>query len=222
MRAECARLALLICLALPGAARSDPSDLCLQAARQAASESGVPYPVLLAISQTETGRRQGGETRPWPWTVNMEGAGHWFDSRAAALSFVDRHHADGARSYDLGCFQINYRWHGQAFPNRAAMIDPVQNARYAARFLSDLYAETGDWSRAAGHYHSRTKVHADRYRTRFDRFHAAARSAPAPAPVTPTPATPPTEPGPAPNSFPLLQARGGGRAPGSLVPLGDG
>lgn len=217
MRAECARLALLLCLALPVAARPDPSDLCLQAARRAASETGVPYPVLLAISQTETGRARDGETRPWPWTVNMEGAGHWFDSREAALAFVARHHAAGARSYDLGCFQINYRWHGSAFADRAAMIDPLKNARYAARFLSDLHAETGDWSRAAGHYHSRTKVHADRYRTRFDRFLAAAQSAPAPG--TPTP---PREPAPAPNSFPLLQARGGLRAPGSLVPLGDG
>jgi len=216
MRAECARLALLLCLSLPTVSRSEPSDLCLQAAHQAAAETGVPYPVLLAISQTETGRRRAGETRPWPWTVNMEGAGHWFDSRDAALRFVARHHAGGARSYDLGCFQINYRWHGTQFDDHAAMIDPLQNARYAARFLSDLYAETGDWSRAAGHYHSRTKVHADRYRTRF---HAAAQSAPAPAPVTPTP---PPEPSPAPNSFPLLQARGGGRAPGSLVPLGDG
>jgi soluble lytic murein transglycosylase-like protein len=67
-------------------------------------------------------------------------------------------HARGARSYDVGCFQINYRWHGQHFASLDQMFDPDANAAYAARFLSELYAEFGDWSRAAGAYHSRTPV----------------------------------------------------------------
>lgn len=80
-------------------------ELCEAAAQVAAERTGVPVTVLSAISLTETGRRIGARTRPWPWTVNMEGKGKWFDSRAEALDYVRRNHARGARSYDVGCFQ---------------------------------------------------------------------------------------------------------------------
>ncbi|MDH3263634.1 MAG: transglycosylase SLT domain-containing protein, partial [Paracoccaceae bacterium] len=181
---------------------------------QAARESGVPLSVLRAISLTETGRQRDGAFKPWPWTVNMEGAGIWFDSEDEARAYVFRHHQRGARSYDVGCFQLNYRWHGQHFASIEEMFDPLANARYAARFLSDLHAETGDWSRAAGAYHSRTREYADRYRTRFDRIRARLDGAPPPeelpvlASGAPVPmAAPEAEPAPSRvNGFPLLQA----------------
>ncbi|MEO0372968.1 MAG: transglycosylase SLT domain-containing protein [Pseudomonadota bacterium] len=169
-------IGLLTCILIftkpnPSAANAY-SGICDLVAHQAAQERGVPISVMKAITRTETGRNQGGRLTPWPWTVNMEGAGHWFDSRGAAEDYVAKHHARGARSYDVGCFQINYRWHGQHFTSIEAMFDPLTNARYAARFLSELFAETGDWSAAAGAYHSRTPKYANRYRTRFDRIRA--------------------------------------------------
>ncbi|WP_366130053.1 transglycosylase SLT domain-containing protein [uncultured Roseovarius sp.] len=124
------------------------------------------------MTRAETGRGVLGDLTPWPWTVNMEGAGHWFDSRDAALSYVYAEFGRGARSFDIGCFQINYRWHGEAFRSIDHMLDPVSNATYAAKFLSDLHEETGNWSIAAGTYHSRTAEYANAYRDRFDRIHA--------------------------------------------------
>ena len=50
--------------------------------------------------------------------------------------------------------QINYRWHGRAFPSLDAMFDPEYTATYAAQFLRTLYEERGSWSAAAGAYHS--------------------------------------------------------------------
>ena len=64
------------------------------------------YAVLKAISLTETGRKTGGQFRPWPWTVNMEGTGHWFDTLDEARAYVSREFKRGARSFDVGCFQI--------------------------------------------------------------------------------------------------------------------
>ena len=146
------------------------AEICDTAAAEAARRSGVPVGVLRAITRTETGRGGGGGLEPWPWTVNMEGVGKWFDDRAAAMTYVRQHHARGARSYDIGCFQINYRWHGDAFESLEAMFDPVTNALYAARFLTELYHETGAWPRAAAAYHSRTPKYAERYRKRFERI----------------------------------------------------
>ncbi|KFE34754.1 transglycosylase SLT domain-containing protein [Thioclava atlantica] len=159
---------LFTCLAL--ARGTETLELCDRVAERVAAEAGIPAPVLKAISLNETGRKQGNAFRTWPWTVNMEGKGHWFDTRDEALRYVFKEFKRGARSFDLGCFQINYKWHGRHFASIDEMFDPLVNARYAARFLTELYHETGDWSRAAGAYHSRTRALADRYAQRFERF----------------------------------------------------
>ncbi len=212
----------LFCLALgpATAARSNISAICDSAAEVASRESGVPMDVLRAISLTETGRKADGEFRPWPWTVNMEGIGKWFDDVSSAQQYVDRHFARGARSFDVGCFQINFKWHGAAFGSLEDMFDPVTNARYAARFLKELYQEFGDWSKAAGAYHSRTPKFARKYMARFDRIRAnLPKLTVAPAfPVTVVsslqlPKSEKTE-----NTFPLLRAAGE-RGIASLVPL---
>lgn len=211
-------VALLLGAAAEAAqAAADPADLCLSAARIAATESGVPLAVLVAITGVETGRGSG--ARPWPWTVNMEGEGRWFDDGEQARAFVEAAMRRGARSFDIGCFQINHRWHGTAFASIEAMFDPLENARYAARFLGDLRAETGDWSRAAGAYHSRTPDLAQRYRARFDRLHAALSSQPeAGDPVVlVAEAAPPRLPRV--NGFVLLQSGTGAGSLGSLVPV---
>lgn len=160
----------IIALAAPAVGR-DASQLCDDAAAIASRESGVPIEILRAITRTETGRSKNGALRPWPWTVNMEGEGRWFDDRAAALAYVDSRRRAGAKSFDIGCFQINHRWHGDAFASIDEMFDPVVNARYAARFLNEIRSErparAADWRRIAGAYHSRTPHFAEIYRKRF-------------------------------------------------------
>jgi hypothetical protein len=156
----------------------------------------VPQEVLHAISLTETGRPDGGRLRPWPWAINREGQGHWFKSRAEAFAFAEASLAAGRRSFDVGCFQINYHWHGHNFSSLEAMFDPVIGATYAARFLQSLYLERGSWLAAAGAYHSQTPERARVYRARFERILAGlggntdlAVAAASPAP--PAEATPP-------------------------------
>ena len=149
---------------------ANTASICEKAALAASRESGVPLDVLRAISLTETGRNGPNGFLPWPWTVNMEGTGKWFDALSDAKAYVDKHFARGARSFDVGCFQINYRWHGQAFASIDEMFEPLANARYAAKFLSELYDEFGDWSTAAGAFHSRTPKYARKYKSRFDRI----------------------------------------------------
>lgn len=202
-------------------ASAHTAQICDDAARYAAQNSGVPLSVLQAITRTETGRRRNGETQPWPWTVNMEGKGVWFTTEDEARAYVFKHFKRGARSFDVGCFQINYKWHHKAFRSIDEMFDPRANAAYAAKFLSDLYRETGDWSRAAGAYHSRTPKYATKYRARFDALRARLQGNPPKKAPDKTPtqvaqaAVKPARPRV--NTFPLLQA-GSGQM-GSLVPL---
>lgn len=191
----------------PASADVTQSDLCERAAAGAASEIGVPLEVMQAITLIETGREQDGRTRPWPWAVNDGTQGHWFSTQEAALSHVRSLIDAGRQSFDLGCFQLNFRWHSGVFSSVEAMMDPTGNARHAARFLKELYAEMQDWTLAAGAYHSRTPIHAERYRNRF----TTALAAMPPKNLTPVAAA-------RPNKFPLLQG-GKPSGVGSLVPV---
>jgi hypothetical protein len=156
-------LALSVASAVP--AFASPADLCLDAARTAAEDTGVPLRILVALSLTETGRGGAADEgmEPWPWTLNRAGAGQWFETKDEALHALDDILAEGATNVDLGCFQLNWRWHAAAFPSAAAMLDPETNARYAARFVAHLYDKTGDWRAAAAAYHSATPERAEIY-----------------------------------------------------------
>lgn len=210
-------------------ASADPSDICDQTAAIVSRETGVPLDVLLAITLTETGRAQGGETRPWPWTVNMEGKGVWFETEDDARAYVYEHFKRGARSFDVGCFQLNYKWHHQGFSSLDEMFDPLAGGRYVAGFLTDLYAEKGDWEQAAGAYHSRTPEHAERYMALFRRHRSSLGDTPIELAAATTsnlilsPETSENQGAPTRsriNTFPLLQSGGAAPSNGSLVPLG--
>ena len=151
-------------LAMPDARTA---GICDTAARRAALSEDVPLDVLRAITRVETGRDSNGQLTPWPWTINVEGQGFWFTSEFEAKTYVFKIFKAGKRSFDVGCFQVNYRWHGKAFRSIDAMFDPDENATYAARFLKGLFEELGSWPAAVGAYHSRTPSLAKAYTGRF-------------------------------------------------------
>lgn len=217
-------LTVLIVMAYPLRAAPDLSQICDQAAAYAARETGVPLTVLQAISLNETGRKRGNIMRPWPWTVNMEGKGVWFDTEDEARAYVYRNYKRGARSFDVGCFQINYKWHGHAFASIEEMFQPQPNALYAAKFLLRLYNEKGDWGSAAGAYHSRTPKYAEKYEARFNRFRNGLMEKGAPQEEIQLVTAESRQPMPQIdrlNRYPLLQAGGSPPTLGSLVPLGN-
>ncbi len=190
-------------------AAADPGTLCDRAASHAATATGVPIDILLAISRVETGRRHDGSLSPWPWTINADGKGAFYDSKAEAVAAAAAHLTDGTGTFDIGCFQLNIRWHGSAFSTFDAMFDPEKNASYAAGFLMSLYQETGNWADAVASYHSRSPDLAHAYLNQVK----AVLNGPEAAMVAETAAAPP----PRANNFPLLQpgAQGGF---GSIVP----
>ena len=211
------KIGYLVILALLGGGAKDavanptPAQLCLQAAQVASDQTGVPFDVLYAIALTETGRNiTGSGPEPWPWASNQGGDGNWHASRSEAVAMVEARLAEGVTNIDLGCFQLNHRWHGEHFASVDAMFDPLANALYAAQLLKRHYDRLGDWSAAAGAYHSGTPEYAERYRVKFEQ-HYTADSDLAELPLAVV-MTSPRE-----NKFPLLLA--GSRAAGpSLFP----
>lgn len=197
----CLALCWPLVTATPGLSLGDPSTLCRDAAAEASATTGVPFDVLMAVATVETGRNG----RSWPWTVNFGGDGRWFDSAAEAEESVDRALREGATNIDLGCFQLNYRWHAEAFSSIDDMLDPTRNATYAAKYLARQYSRTGDWALAAAAYHSATPEYARVYQSKFEATYARLASGEAPQIAEPAPVAAPRA-----NGFPLLVSGTGG------------
>ena len=141
--------------------------LCETAITFAEDAARLPPRLLHAISLTESGRADPatGRLRPWPWTINAEGEGQFFETRQQAVAAVRALQARGVRSIDVGCLQVNLMYHANAFASLEEAFDPRANAAYAARFLTALAVDGQDWARAIAAYHSQTPGLGAAYRT---------------------------------------------------------
>lgn len=126
-----------------GTAPADPSQLCLTAAHHAARQHNVPFDVMHKVSLVETGRQSAAGVTPWPWAVHATAQGHWPATREGALAIIRSALNAGHSNIDIGCFQINYHWHSENFASLDAMLDPAQNADYAAHLLHGHYQRLG-------------------------------------------------------------------------------
>jgi hypothetical protein len=142
-------------LLLAGPARADDWTACGTAIAAAERGSGIPAGLLAAIARVESGRpRPGGGFAPWPHAINAGGTGRYPETKGAAIAEVEALRARGIASVDVGCMQVNLFHHPQAFGSLEAAFDPAMNVAYAARFLRDLRARTGNWAEAVAQYHS--------------------------------------------------------------------
>ncbi|MSP01994.1 MAG: lytic transglycosylase domain-containing protein [Acetobacteraceae bacterium] len=142
-----------------------PGEQCRTAIAIAERGHGIPPQLLAAIGRVESGRRDpaSGVWGAWPWTINAEGQGAYFNTRAEAIAAVEALRARGVRSIDVGCMQVNLMHHPAAFPNLDRAFEPAVNADYAARFLVRLFGQTGDWTKATARYHSANPAQGEPY-----------------------------------------------------------
>lgn len=158
-----------------GASAPDPliegARLCTQQFPLEEKKNNIPTHLLAAIATTESGRwHEGlGMNVPWPWTINVEGKGYYFENKAQAIAQTRNFLAQGRQSIDVGCMQVNLKHHPKAFADLNQAFDPVTNVAYSAKFLSENYATLGDWIKATAAYHSRTPVHGNRYLGEIER-----------------------------------------------------
>ena len=177
LRSFPATLALALCVTLAtvlaGAAQAaqNPRETwnsCAQRTAAAERAIGMPTHLLTAVSKVESGRwhAETGEILAWPWTVTAGGEGRFLPSKEAAIAEVERLRAQGVTNIDVGCMQINLRYHPKAFDSLEQAFDPDRNVAYAIGFLRDLRDRWGSWTRAVGSYHSNTPTLSGRYRAK--------------------------------------------------------
>ena len=146
----------------------DPGEACINAARSISKKVGMPAGLLHAIGLVESGWLDPAWFRrtPWPYAVDVDGAGYWFGNATVAARFVQSALGNGARFVDVGCFQIDLEYHPNAFTSLLQAFNPKSNAAYAAKFLLQLHAQLGSWPAAIAAYHSDDPSHGERYAQR--------------------------------------------------------
>lgn len=139
-------------LTLNNAAHASPASmrLCEAEIKRASAKYGVPLGMLYSVGLTETGVR--GSLHPY--ALNIEGRAVFANSRAEARRRLEQAHQSGATLVDLGCMQINHKYHHAKFTSVDQMLDPRKNVEYAARFLRELKARHNTWTMAVARYHA--------------------------------------------------------------------
>ncbi|HSP24364.1 MAG TPA: transglycosylase SLT domain-containing protein, partial [Saliniramus sp.] len=117
---------------------------------RAAEAHEVPLGVLYAVGMTETGQRG----KLHPYALNIAGRSFFATGVRDAVEEFEKERRRGVKLIDLGCMQINHHYHGKEFTSVEAMLDPVQNVEYAAKFLKHLRQREGSWTLAVARYHA--------------------------------------------------------------------
>ncbi len=116
----------------------------------------IPKDLIHSISLQESGRHHQDFKKaiPWPWAVNVEGQGYYFDRKLDAVNFVIQQQNKGKKSIDVGCMQISLLYHGSEFKSIADAFEPKRNVEYGAIFLREKFEQYKSWKKAVANYHS--------------------------------------------------------------------
>ena len=159
------------------AAKAEPEvyELCEIAADKAEADYQIKPNLLQTIASVESGRwnAEAGKRVAWPWTVHAKGKGRYYKTKAEAIAAVQDLQRRGITNIDVGCMQINLKYHGTAFKNLDEAFDPQKNANYSAQFLRSLYKRNKqNWTKTAMHYHSRNLRRGTSYKNRLEKHYA--------------------------------------------------
>jgi hypothetical protein len=144
---------------------TNPEALCRPAIAAAERAHGIPSHLLAAVARVESGRKDPttGKRNPWPWTINFDGQGSFYDDKMQAVMAATAMRPKVTRSIDVGCLQVSLTQHPNAFASMDQAFDPMTNADYGGKFLRALYDKTGSWPKAVAMYHSATPELGDPY-----------------------------------------------------------
>ncbi len=135
-----------------------------------ALKNNVPPELLYAIALTESKKSHDGRVVPWPWTANVKGKGHYYESRQAMYQALGHELATGNKNVDVGLMQVNWRWNGHRFNSLWDATDPYTNMNVGASLLAELRKSLGSFEAAVGAYHNRVNQEiSNKYRARVRR-----------------------------------------------------
>ena len=147
----------------------DDGFICMDATTKAEQKYQIQKYLLTSISTVETGKWNNfaQQKMAWPWTINVRGKGHYYKTKEEAVKAAQNLRKRGIYNFDVGCMQINMRFHGKEFASLEDAFDPQKNVEYAAKFLKKLYERRKNWMQAATDYHSKRPAKAKIYKKKL-------------------------------------------------------
>ena len=127
------------------------------AAAVAEARHGLPPGLLTAIGSVESGS--------WGPSVNGNDGtpGRRFATTDDAVRYTASLLGSGSTMVDVGCFQVDLRYHPDAFQHWQDGFDGTLNAEAAAGILTELHLRSGSWDRAVALYHSADQERGQAY-----------------------------------------------------------
>ena len=162
MRQRLTHIALGALLAIAPAAHAqvlqgqDSKQSCLPEIAAAEARHHLPPGLLLSMALVESGRRDPvtGLVAPWPWTIQVQGRGHFYETLADASREAKGFLQAGNGFVDVGCLQVDLFHHPDAFHTLDEAFTPATNIDYAARYLAGLAQTRGSWLEAVAAYNA--------------------------------------------------------------------
>ena len=112
----------------------------------------LPNKLLTSIALVESGIKKS-EFKSWPWTLNVSGKSMYFDNKSETIEYL-KSNINLKKSIDVGCMQINTKYHLKNFKDLSHLVEPEENVKYAAIYLLKLYKKHKSWNEAVSRYHS--------------------------------------------------------------------
>lgn len=151
------------------AIQGEDAAVCAQAISHHTRGKEIDADIAMAVGLTEAGRfLDSGVLAIWPWTANAAGEGRFFETKKDAIAWVREKQGQGVTSIDVGCMQINLKWHPEAFASLEEAFEPSINVAYGVDYLATWVAQHGI-EQGVGRYHSSTTEHQERYLASFRR-----------------------------------------------------
>ncbi len=158
----------------------DPNkNVCGQYIKEISQHLKIIPEIVWAVSKTESNYKGA----PWPWTANFRGKPYYFKNQEELKSFIKKLPKKQREDLDIGCMQINYRYHGWKFNDIIEMTDPQRNMILGSLYLYELYLkekiyqlnrkrhnqrwkipdDLHIWAIAVGRYHSHRQKNGKKY-----------------------------------------------------------
>lgn len=132
----------------------DKLKLCENTIESIELQTDIPKGLLLGIGKAEAIRKINNKYIIWPWTINHAGKSLFFDTKKQMSNYVFKTLKRNDFNIDVGCMQINIKWHKNNFKKISDMFEVNPNISYAASFIKQLKNKHGSWDKAIKHYHS--------------------------------------------------------------------
>jgi hypothetical protein len=118
--------------------------------------SSIPVWVVKKTITHESKSFYQSEVQPWPWTLNINGVGHYYQTMKDAVIAAKNAHREGARRLGVGFGQVEWVYHSERFNGSFEnALNPKQNVKVVCEILVEAWRspKVNTWEDAIAYYH---------------------------------------------------------------------